>query len=68
MFCAVTDVLDLADIHFSGNDMEEDHYKRTRKMSTYLLAFVIGDFEYAAANTSKGLLVRLLYSPPYIYG
>ena len=38
--------------------MIEDHYETSRTMSTYLVAFVIGDFDYTAANTSKGLLVK----------
>jgi puromycin-sensitive aminopeptidase len=35
----------------------------TPKMSTYLVAFIIGDFEYIQAKTKDGVLVRVFVTP-----
>lgn len=36
---------------------------RTPIMSTYLVAFLVGDFEYVEDTSSDGILVRV-YTPP----
>jgi aminopeptidase N len=48
---------------FEGGTKKELTFLDTPIMSTYLLAFVIGEFDYVQAQTAHGVLVRV-YTPP----
>lgn len=47
--------------HESGYQVVE--FAPTPKMSTYLLAFIVGDFEYLEKKTDKGKLIRVFTTP-----
>lgn len=39
------------------------NFAKTPKMSTYLLAFIVGDFEHVEVETQKGVKVRVFTTP-----
>ena len=47
--------------HSSGFEIVE--FAPTPKMSTYLLAFIVGRFEYVERKTKEGVLVRVFVTP-----
>lgn len=47
--------------HESGYKVVE--FAPTPKMSTYLLAFIVGEFEYVEGKSAKGKLVRIFTTP-----
>lgn len=47
--------------HESGYKIVE--FLPTPKMSTYLLAFIVGEFEYIESKTKRGVLVRVFTTP-----
>lgn len=46
-----------------GDGVKVVKFQRTPIMSTYLVAVVVGDFDYVEDKTTDGILVRV-YSPP----
>ena len=55
----VQDVKETANV---DNNMKRVVFNRTPIMSTYLLAFIVGEFDYIEERDSNGVLVRV-YTP-----
>ncbi len=47
--------------HHSGYQLVK--FEPTPKMSTYLLAFIVGDFEFLESKTKRGVKVRVFVTP-----
>jgi len=54
-------VMDIQKIE-SNEDLQLVKFGKTPIMSTYLVAFIVGEFDYVEANTSDGVAVRV-YTP-----
>ena len=46
----------------SNEDLQLVKFGKTPIMSTYLVAFIVGEFDYVEDNTSDGVAVRV-YTP-----
>ena len=49
---------------FRGDGYIDDVYKRSKKMSTYLVAYVVGEFEHVEATTDNDKLLYGAWARP----
>lgn len=49
-------------VHHNNSDLKIVEFAKTPVMSTYLLAFVVGEFDYVEDHDEDGVLVRV-YTP-----
>jgi puromycin-sensitive aminopeptidase len=59
---AISNTLPVSEID-REDGLREVAFAPTPKMSTYLLAFIIGEFEYLETKTKEGTLVRVFVTP-----
>ena len=52
---------------FRGEDLVADIYETTPIMSTYILAFVVGDFGHSELQARPGLTVTIYYFSFYAF-
>ena len=52
-----------SDVPVADTDLKEVSFATTPIMSTYLIAYVVGEFDYAEARSPEGVLIRT-YTPP----
>nr|XP_020509293.1 endoplasmic reticulum aminopeptidase 2-like [Labrus bergylta] len=64
-FIALSNMPVVETVHFS-DDLLEDHFDVSVKMSTYLVAFVVCDFKSVTATTSSGVQVSIYAVPEKI--
>ena len=60
---AFSNMPELSNKTLAGGTKKEIAFLDSPIMSTYLLAFVIGEFDYVQAQTGHGVLIRV-YTPP----
>ena len=59
---AISNTLPVSEVERDGG-LREVTFSPTPKMSTYLLAFIIGEFEHIETRTKEGTLVRVFTTP-----
>lgn len=60
--CAYSNMPEVESIELAGG-LRRIHFAKTPKMSTYLLAFIVGEFDFVQTVTRNGVSVRV-FTPP----